>query len=130
MKKLNRPTVYTLDNVAGFNDLMPEFTGSRLYLGGDVGANTTRILHSYGELEGSDEVVKGVYVGGYKAVKEHVSSGKSKSSDFKWFARYSGAFPQKTSLLWFSPFFFHFFFFNINLGFFGAFRLGSRAIGT
>ncbi|CAI5533328.1 unnamed protein product [Closterium sp. Naga37s-1] len=91
---LNRPSQYTLGQLAGFEELLPEFSACPLYLGGDVGSTSTHCLHGVAELVGGEggarEVCPGVYVGGYSRIKEHVGSGKSNSMDYRWFARYAG----------------------------------------
>ncbi|GJP54790.1 hypothetical protein CLOM_g13832 [Closterium sp. NIES-68] len=94
---LNRPSQYTLGQLAGFEELMPEFSACPLYLGGDVGSTSTHCLHGVADLVGGEggarEVCPGVYVGGYSRIKEHVGSGKSNSMDYRWFARYAGWAP-------------------------------------
>ncbi|CAI5937699.1 unnamed protein product [Closterium sp. NIES-65] len=91
---LNRPSQYTLGQLAGFEELLPEFSACPLYLGGDVGSTSTHCLHGVAELVGGEggarEVCPGVYVGGYSRIKEHVASGQSNSMDYRWFARYAG----------------------------------------
>eukprot|EP00271_Cylindrocystis_brebissonii_P018081 TRINITY_DN497_c1_g1_i1.p1 TRINITY_DN497_c1_g1~~TRINITY_DN497_c1_g1_i1.p1 ORF type:complete len:157 (+),score=11.28 TRINITY_DN497_c1_g1_i1:540-1010(+) len=88
-----RPTDFTLGELAGFEELHPEFSDCPLYLGGDVGAKSTHVIHTHGDLEGAKEIFTGVYVGGYQGLKEHVRKGRSRPQDFRWFARYSGWAP-------------------------------------
>ncbi|CAI7796900.1 unnamed protein product, partial [Closterium sp. NIES-54] len=94
---LNRPSQYTLGQLAGFEELLPEFSACPLYLGGDVGSTSTHCLHGVADLVGGEggarEVCPGVYVGGYSRIKEHVGSGQSNSMDYRWFARYAGWAP-------------------------------------
>eukprot|EP00850_Spirogloea_muscicola_P023512 SM000363S13636 [mRNA] locus=s363:75177:79012:+ [translate_table: standard] len=85
-----RPTEHTLAQLAGFEEVLPELGPCPLYIGGDVGNNCTHVIHGHADLDGAKEVINGVYVGGYGAIRQHVRSGRSSPSDYRWFARYSG----------------------------------------
>lgn len=87
---LNRPTEYTIGQLAGFEELQPELSSCPLYMGGDVGKDCTHVMHGVRDLEGAQEVIDGVFVGGYRNVKAHVREGRSSPMDYRWFARYSG----------------------------------------
>lgn len=87
---LNRPTEYNLGQLAGFEDLLPEFGGCPLYMGGDVGANALHVVHGVSGLEDTVEILPGVYMGGIKTMKASVQNGKSKAMDYRWFVRYAG----------------------------------------
>lgn len=63
--------------LAGAEDLMPEFSSNRLFLGGDVGGqtgngNVLQLLHDQKQFANSVEVVNGVYLGGFQAAKKAV----------------------------------------------------------
>lgn len=87
---LNRPTEYNLGQLAGFEDLLPDFSSCPLYMGGDVGANALHVVHGVPGLEDTIEIIPGVYMGGIKAMKSSVLSGQSNPSDYRWFVRYAG----------------------------------------
>lgn len=61
-------------NLDGAEQLMPEFSKNRLFLGGDVGAegnkgNVLQLLHDQKQLANSKEIVNGIYLGGFQAAK-------------------------------------------------------------
>lgn len=87
---LNRPTEYNLGQLAGFEELLPDFASCPLYMGGDVGANALHVVHGVHGLEDSVQVIPGVYMGGIKSMKESVQRGESKPDEFRWFVRYAG----------------------------------------
>ncbi|KAH7280087.1 hypothetical protein KP509_37G051900 [Ceratopteris richardii] len=87
---LNRPTEYNLGQLAGFEELLPDFANCALYMGGDVGVNALHVVHGVQGLEDSVEIIPGVYMGGLKAMKESVQRGESKPEQYRWFARYAG----------------------------------------
>ncbi|KAI5078229.1 hypothetical protein GOP47_0005900 [Adiantum capillus-veneris] len=87
---LNRPTEYNLGQLAGFEELLPDFASCPLYMGGDVGANALHVVHGVHGLEDSMQVIPGVYMGGIKSMKASVQRGESKPDDYRWFVRYAG----------------------------------------
>eukprot|EP00897_Mesotaenium_endlicherianum_P009819 jgi/Mesen1/8866/ME000053S08268 len=87
------PTEYSLGQLPGFEELLPEFSECPLYMGGDVGSNCTHVVHGVSGLDGSKEIIDGVFVGGYYKLKEHVRTGLSSAMDYRWFARYAGWSP-------------------------------------
>lgn len=87
---LNRPTEYNLGQLAGFEDLLPDFSSCPLYMGGDVGANALHVVHGIRGLEDTIEIIPGVYMGGIKSMKSSVQIGESKPNDYRWFVRYAG----------------------------------------
>lgn len=87
---INRPTEYNLGQLAGFEDLLPEFGSCPLYMGGDVGANALHSVHGVPRVEDSVEIVSGVYMGGFKSMKSSVQSGQHSAMDYRLFVRYSG----------------------------------------
>ena len=96
-----RPSQYTLGQVAGFEELLPAFASSPLYVGGDVGRSSIHCVHGCADLQqaGAQPVCSGIYVGGYSDLKRHVEEGRSKPMDYRWFARYSGGWLLLMSLL-------------------------------
>ncbi|MCO5556269.1 hypothetical protein L7F22_009815 [Adiantum nelumboides] len=87
---LNRPTEYNLGQLAGFEELLPDFASCPLYMGGDVGANALHVVHGVHGLEDSMQVIPGVYMGGIKSMKASVQRGESKPDEYRWFVRYAG----------------------------------------
>lgn len=85
---LNRKLDYTVD------ELVPELGDFRLsvYEGGPVELNTLHFLHQYPEeIEGSREVMKGVYWGGnFEKLIELINSRTIDVSRIKFFLGYSG----------------------------------------
>lgn len=85
---LNKQTNITL------NKLMTDFSdfSALVSYGGPVEPNTLHFLHKTGDiLEGSIEIMKGVYWGGnFEALKILANTGKLNPSDFKFFIGYSG----------------------------------------
>jgi hypothetical protein len=64
-----------------------------LYFGGDVGDGTVSFLHGAEAVAGAQEVLPGVYLGGYDSAADLVAGGGAAPSDFKFFARYCGWAP-------------------------------------
>ena len=86
---LNRPTPYTLGQIPDLQAFFPEFAENKLFLGGDVGLGrgseqvsdkesgpAIQLLHGSSELEGSIEVISGVYMGGGKSAQQAVKDGR------------------------------------------------------
>ena len=67
---LNRPTQYNMGYVSGQSD--GPFAENALYFGGDVGDGTVSFLHGSDKVQGSAEVLPGVYLGGYDSACELV----------------------------------------------------------
>lgn len=90
---LNRPTQYNMGYVSG--DEEGPFAQNALYFGGDVGDGTVSFLHGRDDVEGSVEVLPGVYLGGYDSACELVKKDAEACSpdEFKFFARYCGWAP-------------------------------------
>mmetsp|Transcript_8964 Transcript_8964/g.15568 ORF Transcript_8964/g.15568 Transcript_8964/m.15568 type:complete len:406 (+) Transcript_8964:3-1220(+) len=63
---------------------------STLWVGGDCGGGEVTLLHAVPGLEGSTEVVRGLYTGGVMAAQEAVKSGKAKAADFRWICKSCG----------------------------------------
>ena len=80
---LNRPTAYTIGQMAGAEVLCPDFASCQLYLGGDVGRGVTQVLHNHPQLEGSEEVASGIYLGGFEAAQKAVRSEQLDPFSFK-----------------------------------------------
>lgn len=87
---LNKPTRYTLGELDSTRNVATGFEENLLYLGGDVGDNTLHLLHGYGDLDDSVEVIEGVYINGYPAARSDVLRGMKNPSGFKWLAKYCG----------------------------------------
>ncbi|MEM9930693.1 MAG: YqgE/AlgH family protein [Bacteroidota bacterium] len=85
---LNRQSEVRVDELV---DDFPEFNAP-IFVGGPVGRDTVHYLHRKGELlEGSDEVVQGVYWGGdYNQLKFLIRQGLISPQDIRFFVGYSG----------------------------------------
>jgi len=85
---LNRESDVRIDELV---DDFPEFDAP-VYVGGPVGRDTVHYLHRKGDLlEGSDEVVKGVFWGGdYERLKFLVRQQLIDPRDIRFFVGYSG----------------------------------------
>ncbi len=72
-------------------DDFPEFEDT-LFYGGPVSTELLFYIHTLGDLlEGSIEVMEGVYMGGdFEDLKELLKQGKVKASQIRFFAGYSG----------------------------------------
>ena len=88
---LNRPTQYNMGYVSGQSD--GPFAENALYFGGDVGDGTVSFLHGSDKVQGSAEVLPGVYLGGYDSACELVKKEEVDANEFKFFARYCGWAP-------------------------------------
>jgi putative transcriptional regulator len=85
---LNRESDVRVDELV---DEFPEFDAP-VFVGGPVGRDTVHYLHRKGDLlEGSDEVVSGVYWGGdYEKLKFLIRQGLILPKDIRFFVGYSG----------------------------------------
>ncbi len=85
---LNRPVDMRVDELV---DDFPEFNAP-VYFGGPVGGDTVHYLHTKGDLlEGSDEVMRGVWWGGdYERLKFLIRQQLIKPRDIRFFVGYSG----------------------------------------
>lgn len=85
---LNRESDTRIDELV--NDF-PEFSAP-VYIGGPVGRDTIHYLHRKGDLlEGSDEIVSGIYWGGdYERLKFLIRQELIKPQDIRFFVGYSG----------------------------------------
>ena len=85
---LNKPVI------ARFNDVLKDFPefNAPIHLGGPVETESHFYLHTKGEeLEGSTEIVKGLYWGGdIEALKELILIRRIKVEDIRFFIGYSG----------------------------------------
>ncbi len=80
---LNRPTQYTIGQMTGAEPLCPDFASNPLYLGGDVGRGVTQVLHTHGKLAGAEEVVPGLFLGGFESARNAVRQEKLDAKSFK-----------------------------------------------
>jgi putative transcriptional regulator len=85
---LNRESDVRVDELV---EEFPEFDAP-VFVGGPVGRDTVHYLHRKGDLlEGSDEVVSGVYWGGdYEKLKFLIRQGLILPKDIRFFVGYSG----------------------------------------
>ncbi|PNH05041.1 hypothetical protein TSOC_008732 [Tetrabaena socialis] len=86
---LNRPSKLRIGDVP-LNRPQTQFADCRLYVGGDVGSGQVQVMHPHGELEGVEEVMKGVYLGGMDSARDAVEAGRAEAKDFRWFSAYAG----------------------------------------
>ncbi len=68
-----------------------------LYIGGPVTRNLLHVLHGRPEVEGSMEIVPGVYAGGVESAADLVLKGHVAPSEFRLLAGYSGWEPYQLS---------------------------------
>ncbi len=88
---LNKKTDYKIGDLL---DDFPDFDAS-VYFGGPVATNTIHYIHSKGDiLEGSFEVVKGIFWGGdFDKLKLLISNGVISNDDIQFYVGYSGWSP-------------------------------------
>lgn len=87
---LNKPSPNFRIGSLALNVKMPEFEDCLLYFGGDVGDGSIQMIHAVEGIEGSIEVMKGLYAGGIEAARVRVASGSASPSDFRFYAKYAG----------------------------------------
>lgn len=85
---LNKPIAMTIDSLVSD---FPEFE-SEVYYGGPMQTDTIHYIHTKGDLlEGSAEVLPGIYWGGdFAQLKTLVSNGLMTPKDVRFFVGYSG----------------------------------------
>lgn len=88
---LNRPTGLTmgrtpLSGPAGKSQLCEIFPTSRVYMGGLIAQQVINMVHRFKSIDGSKEVVPGIYLGGQRAAGEAVLGGKYSAEAFKFFS--------------------------------------------
>ncbi|KAL4856413.1 hypothetical protein ACK3TF_003210 [Chlorella vulgaris] len=93
---LNRPTELNMGRgrgglpirlqASGLDELRDSFSESRLYCGGFKAQQVITLLHGQRRLEGSVEVVPGIYSGGQDAAAAEVATGGMSQHDFRFFA--------------------------------------------
>lgn len=87
---LNMPTPLHIANL-GLEVHIAESLGQcPLYIGGPVTRNLLHVLHGNESVEGSMEIIKGVYAGGVESAAELVLQGAVDPSEFRLLAGYSG----------------------------------------
>lgn len=86
---LNRPTQYTMKDVVSFSEVADLFGDAVLYNGGPVNQQIVHVLHGH-RLEGANEVIPGVFLGGLQSATEAVKRGEIKASELRFFAGYAG----------------------------------------
>ncbi|MCY7361781.1 MAG: YqgE/AlgH family protein [Ignavibacteria bacterium] len=90
---LNKLTEFKLHEII---ENFPEFDAP-VYIGGPVQQNTLNFIHKAGEiLDGSHEIMKGIYWGGnYETLKILIENNSLNPEDFKFLLGYSGWGPQQ-----------------------------------
>jgi len=85
---LNKPTDLTINDAI---DDFPPFKAP-LYFGGPVNTDTLYYVHTLGDiLEGSREIIKGVYWGGnFDQLRVLIDTGQITTEDIRFYAGYSG----------------------------------------
>ena len=88
---LNRPTGLTMGRApltgpGGRSQLCVAFPQNRVYCGGLNGQQLISPLHGYKGIEGSKEVVPGIYLGGQEAATATVLAGQRPAVGFKFFS--------------------------------------------
>lgn len=74
-------------------DILPDFPEiiTRISVGGPVKTGNLYYVHTHGEIEGCDEVLPGLYMGGdFKTLKILIASGMVPASNVRFFVGYSG----------------------------------------
>lgn len=92
---INKLTDFKLHEII---DDFPEFNAP-VYIGGPVETNTLNFIHKAGNiLEGSREIINGVYWGGnYETLKILIESNSLNPEDFKFLLGYAGWGPEQLS---------------------------------
>lgn len=90
---LNKPSNFRLGELATSKDAIEGFEENTLFLGGDVGDNSSHLVHRFGELDKATKVVDGVYINGFEAAQMAVLEGSRKPNDFNWYTQYCGWHP-------------------------------------
>jgi putative AlgH/UPF0301 family transcriptional regulator len=94
---LNMATPLHVSNL-GLEDHISESLGKLpLYIGGPVTRNLLHVLHGAGAVEGSMEIVPGVYAGGVESAADLVLRGELEAGEFRLLAGYSGWEPYQLS---------------------------------
>ena len=94
---LNMATPLQVSNL-GLEDHISESLGKLpLFIGGPVTRNLLHVLHGAGAVEGSMEIVPGVYAGGVESAAELVMRGELEPGEFRLLAGYSGWEPYQLS---------------------------------
>jgi putative AlgH/UPF0301 family transcriptional regulator len=91
---LNRPTAMAVARRPGGlpfeiqgapEGMQRAFGDNRVYMGGPVAQQVLHLLHPH-RLDGAQELVPGVFLGGERAATRAVASGELEASDFKFYA--------------------------------------------
>ena len=94
---LNMATPLHVSNL-GLEDHISASLGKLpLYIGGPVTRNLLHVLHGVGAVEGSMEIVPGVYAGGVESAADLVLRGELEAGEFRLLAGYSGWEPYQLS---------------------------------
>jgi len=80
--------------ITRFNEIVKDFPffSTRVFLGGPVQSNSLFFMHTLGNLlEGSEEIIPGLYWGGdIEQVKELITLNRISTDDIRFFVGYSG----------------------------------------
>ena len=94
---LNMATPLQVSNL-GLEDHISESLGKLpLYIGGPVTRNLLHVLHGVDAVEGTIEIVPGVYAGGVERAADMVLRGELEANEFRLLAGYSGWEPYQLS---------------------------------
>lgn len=94
---LNMSTPLHVANLGLEEHINASLGKSPLYIGGPVTRNLLHVLHGCPEVEGSMEIIPGVYAGGVESAAELVLQGRIDPSEFRLLAGYSGWEPYQLS---------------------------------
>ncbi|KAI8113229.1 hypothetical protein M9435_003233 [Picochlorum sp. BPE23] len=88
---VNKPTQHVMGEFRDASSLAESYDECRLYLGGDVGPEVLNVLHRVDGIDGANEVIPGVYLGGIDGVGESLGAEESdKEKDVRVLTRYAG----------------------------------------
>lgn len=87
---INYPTPLLISSLGLEEDIADAFGKSPLYIGGPVTKNLLHVLHGRRDVEGSLEILDGLYAGGVESASELVRSSRAAPQEFKLLAGYSG----------------------------------------
>ncbi|KAK9815415.1 hypothetical protein WJX72_003278 [[Myrmecia] bisecta] len=86
---LNQPSMSRIAEVSIDGDLAPQLKNQTLFVGGPISTSTLHVLHSCDQVEGSFEILDGLYAGGLDHASRLVSAGQADASKFKLLAGYA-----------------------------------------
>eukprot|EP01026_Neomeris_dumetosa_P081173 TRINITY_DN90842_c0_g1_i2.p2 TRINITY_DN90842_c0_g1~~TRINITY_DN90842_c0_g1_i2.p2 ORF type:complete len:311 (+),score=30.43 TRINITY_DN90842_c0_g1_i2:150-1082(+) len=87
---LNKPSPLTVRDVFTRSDVANAFGSQNVYFGGPVGYDRLNVLHSKQIINGVQEIVRGLYIGGIDEACAMVDAGIANSKDFRLMFGYCG----------------------------------------